>query len=63
MKNFQVSTERINGREIKIVRELQSVGKAGAYTDDLKGDNRLGIFCSNCQNLDEKVQMLRTLKL
>lgn len=62
VQGVQVSMEIINGRKIKIVKELKEAGVVGMYTEDLGNDNRLSILCMNCQNLNEKVQMFRTLK-
>lgn len=62
VEGVRVSMEIINGRKIKIIRDLKEEGVVGMYTEDLDNDNRLSILCMNCQDLNEKVQMFRTLK-
>ncbi len=59
---FEVSLERVNGRQFKMVKELKERGVAGTYTDDLEDDNSLMIFCNNCYDPEEKVRMFRTIK-
>lgn len=59
---FEISLEKIIGKKFKIVKEKGEVGFIGAYTDDLKNDNRLSIVCLKCKDLNEKHNILRTIE-
>jgi len=62
LQGFHMLNEILNSKKIKIVRELKSKGFVAAYTNDLKNSNTFSIYCSGCHDLDEKVQIIKTLK-
>lgn len=61
-EDFYISNEILYGKKIKIVRALKSKGFIGAYTNDLKNNNTFSIYCKECQNIDEKLKIIKTIK-
>tara|TARA_B100000809_G_C14811829_1_gene414127 strand:- start:61 stop:519 length:459 start_codon:yes stop_codon:yes gene_type:complete len=59
---FEISSKKINGKKFKIVKEKIENGFIGAYTADLKKDKRLSIVCLNCNDLNKKNEILKTIE-
>lgn len=62
LDNTQTFYERINGRRFKIVSETRNNGIVGAFTDDLEGYDTFVISCQDCNEIDEKLRMIRTIE-
>ena len=60
--NYIQQNQIINNRKFKIVRSIINTGFVGAFTEDLPDQNRLAIWCHDCQEIDEKVAMYQTIK-
>jgi len=59
---FKIAYEFIDGKKFKIVKESSGKGYTAAYTESLKKENRLWIGCYNCNDLNEKISIFRTIE-
>lgn len=60
--DFAVKEELINGKEFRVILVEEHLSMAGCYTDDLKDDNKLMMICYQCDDLNQKLRMFRTIK-
>jgi hypothetical protein len=59
---YKVQKELINYKNFRVVIKLNEVHHIAAYTNELDEGNSFMNDCLNCQDIEEKHEIIRTIK-